>query len=294
MDSKAQTFSAHKPRLLALAYRMLGSRADAEDVLHDAWLRWAASETEEIRSSEAWLTTAVTRLSIDRLRRAKVERDSYFGPWLPEPLSEADLNSPDIVLERDEDLSIAFLTMLETLSPEERAVFVLHDVLDDDYADIAETVGKSQAACRQMVHRARERLTARRRRFLVDDATRVRMLEKFIAAATRGDRDEIMSLFSHDAVMTSDGGGKRIAAIRPLIGAKRIAWLWYAVARRQRGRFRRVLTSVNGEPGLANYYGSRLHSVAVFETDGEVIHAIYTIANPDKLRSFPEVSQPRA
>jgi RNA polymerase sigma-70 factor (ECF subfamily) len=294
MDFKAETFSANKPRLLALAYRMLGSRTDAEDALHDAWLRWAAAATDEIRSSEAWLTTAVTRLSIDRLRKAKVERESYFGPWLPEPLSEADLSSPDIALERDEDLSIAFMTMLETLSPEERAVFVLHDVMDDDYADIAETVGKSQAACRQMVHRARERLTSRRRRFLVDDATRVRMMEKFIAAANRGDRDEIMSLFASDAVMTSDGGGKRIAAIRPLVGAKRIAMLWYAVARRHPGRVTRLFTSVNGQPALANYYGDLLHSVAVLETDGEVIHAIYTIANPDKLRSFRGLSQLRA
>ena len=294
MDSKVETFSAHKPRLLALAYRMLGSRSDAEDVLHDAWLRWAGADTHEIRSSEAWLTTAVTRLSIDRLRKAKVEREAYFGPWLPEPLSEADLNSPDIALERDEDLSIAFMTMLETLSPEERAVFVLHDVLDDDYADIAETVGKSEAACRQMVHRARERLTSRRRRFLVDDATRMRMMEKFVAAANRGDRDEIMALFASDAVMTSDGGGKRVAAIRPLIGAKRIAMLWYAIARRHGGRVTRVFTSVNGQPALANYYGEFLHSVAVFDTDGEVIHAIYTIANPDKLRSFSNVSQLRA
>lgn len=294
VDSKAQTFSAHKPRLLALAYRMLGSRTDAEDVLHDAWLRWDSADAQEIRSSEAWLTTAVTRLSIDRLRRAKVEREAYFGPWLPEPLSEADLSSPELALERDEDLSIAFLTMLETLSPEERAVFVLRDVLDDDYADIAEAVGKSQAACRQMVHRARERLTARRRRFLVDDATRVRMLEKFIAAANRGDRDEIMSLFASDAIMISDGGGKATVVIRPLIGAPRIAGLWHAVARRPGDHLIRRLTAVNGQPALANYHGDRLHSVAVFETDGEVIHAIYTIANPDKLHSFRKQSQPRS
>ena len=178
VDSKAEIFQAHRPRLLGVAYRMLGAKSDAEDVLHDAWLRWDAADTTDVRSSEAWLTTAVTRLSIDRLRRAKAERDSYFGPWLPEPLSDADMSSPDVSLERDEDVSIAFLTMLETLSPEERAVFVLHDILDDDYADIAQTVGKTEVACRQMVHRARERLTSRRRRFLVDDATRIRMLEK--------------------------------------------------------------------------------------------------------------------
>jgi RNA polymerase sigma-70 factor (ECF subfamily) len=286
MDPKVAAFNALRPRLMAVAYRMLGTRSDAEDVLHDAWLRWSSADASAVRSEEAWLKTTVTRLAIDRLRRAKVERETYFGPWLPEPLSEGDMNSPDLAIERDEDLSIAFLTLLETLAPEERAVFVLHDILDDDYADIAETLGKSQAACRQMVHRARERLTARRQRYLVDDATRTRMLERFIAAAQRGDRDEIMSLFTSDAVMNSDGGGKAVAVQRPLLGANRIAWLWFALARRKTMRAERRMIRVNGEPAFASFYNGRLHSVAVIETDGERIHALYTIANPDKLRSF--------
>lgn len=289
MDQRTQTFDSLRARLLGVAYRMLGSRADAEDVLHDAWLRWTTADPAEIRSAEAWLKTTLTRLAIDRLRRAKVERENYFGPWLPEPLSDADLTSPEIELERDEDVSIAFLTMLETLAPEERAVFVLHDILDDDYADIAEMIGKSQAACRQMVHRARERLTARRKRFLVDDATRTRMLERFIAAAQRGDRNEIMSLFAHDAVMKSDGGGKAVAVWRPLFGAERISWLWYALSRRAKFSAERRIVRVNGQPALASIYNGRLHSVAVIETDGERIHALYTIANPDKLRSFRDL-----
>ncbi len=265
---------------------MLGSRSDAEDVLQDAYLRWHAADATEVRSSEAWLMTAVTRLSIDRLRKAKVERETYFGPWLPEPLSGTDMDSPEIALERDADVSIAFLTLLETLSPEERAAFVLHDIFDDDYADIAATLEKTQAACRQMVHRARERLTSKHRRFLVDDATRTRMLEKFIAAANRGDRDELISLFTNDAVMTSDGGGKALAVHRPLLGARRIALLWFAVARRSGARVHRQIVYVNGEPALAMFYSHRLHSVAAIDTDGERIHAIYSIANPDKLRSF--------
>lgn len=286
MDSKAETFQSLRPRLVALAYRMLGTRADAEDVLHDAWLRWNATDTRDVQSSEAWLKTTVTRLSIDRLRRAKVEREHYEGPWLPEPLSDADMSSPELALERDEDVSIAFLTLLETLSPEERAVFVLHDILDDDYSDIAEMIGKSQAACRQMVHRARERLTAKRRRYLVDDATRRRMLERFIEAANRGDRQQIMSLFASDSIMTSDGGGKALAVRRPLLGAERIAWLWFAVARRGRLRAERRLVRVNGEWAIASFYNGRLHSVATIETDGKQIHRFYTIANPDKLVSF--------
>jgi RNA polymerase sigma-70 factor (ECF subfamily) len=286
VNSSSNVFETLRPQLVAIAYRMLGTKSDAEDVVHDAWLRWKASDVEKIRCSQAWLKTTVTRLSIDRLRRAKVERQAYTGPWLPEPLSEAELSSPEIALERDEDISIAFMTLLETLSPEERAVFVLHDILDDDYAEIAETVGKSTAACRQLVHRAREKLTSKRRRYLVDEETRKRMLAKFIEAANRGDRSEVMKLFATHAVMISDGGGKGVAVRRPLLGAERISWLWFAVARRSELRAERRLVRVNGETAIASFYRGRLHSVATIETDGEQIHAFYTIANPDKLSAF--------
>jgi RNA polymerase sigma-70 factor, ECF subfamily len=290
-DLKTQTFAQFRARLFGIGYRMLGSRADAEDVLHDTWLRWQMSNTEDIESAEGWLVTTVTRLSIDRLRHAKVERDAYTGPWLPEPLSNSDMDSPELALEREEDISIAFLTLLEALSPEERAVFVLYDILDEDYADIAEVVGKSEAACRQMVHRSRERLTAKRRRFTVDDATRRRMLERFISAAQRGDRSELMALFANDATMLSDGGGKAVAALRPLLGAARIANLWYVVARRSSALVSRRIVHVNGEAAVATYVGDRLHSVATIETDGERILAYYSIANPDKLSSFRTLSQ---
>jgi RNA polymerase sigma-70 factor (ECF subfamily) len=292
INPKIETFTQYRARLFGIGYRMLGSRADAEDVLHDTWLRWQTSDTTDVESTEAWLVTAVTRLSIDRLRHAKVEREAYTGPWLPEPLSNAQMASPEMALEREGDVSIAFLTLLETLSPEERAVFVLHDVLDEDYADIAEIVGKTDAACRQIVHRARERLTSKRRRFNVDDATRTRMIERFIAAANRGDRDGLVALFANDATMLSDGGGKVIASLRPLEGAARIANLWYAVARRSSPEavVRRVI-HVNGELGLATYVHGHLHSVAAIETDGERILAYYSIANPDKLSSFRELSQ---
>jgi RNA polymerase sigma-70 factor (ECF subfamily) len=287
VDSKTDTFERHRARLFGLAYRMLGSRSDAEDVLQDAYVRWHEADASAVRSGEAWLTTAVTRLSIDRLRRRRTEREAYVGPWLPEPLSERDVRTPEDAAEIGDDISIAFLTLLETLSPEERAAFVLHDILDDDYADIAESLGKSEPACRQMVHRARERLTSRRRRFLVDAATRTRMLEKFLAAADRGDRDALVALFAPDAVMTSDGGGRVVAVQRPLHGAERIAWLWFAVARRRRPQPpERRIVRVNGEPGIALFIDGRLHSVAAIETDGERIHAYYSIANPDKLRSF--------
>jgi RNA polymerase sigma-70 factor (ECF subfamily) len=287
VDFGTDTFESHRARLFGLAYRMLGSKADAEDVLQDAYVRWREADASAVRSSEAWLTTAVTRLAIDRLRRLKTEREAYFGPWLPEPLSERDVRTPEDAAELDGDISIAFMTLLEALSPEERAAFVLHDILDDDYADMAESLGKSVDACRQMVHRARVRLTARRRRFVVDDTTRTRMLERFIAAADRGDRDAMVALFAPDAVMTSDGGGKAVAVFRPLHGAERIAWLWFAVARRKRPVApERRIVRVNGEPGVALYLNGRLHAIAAVETDGERISAYYSIANPDKLGSF--------
>src|SRR5690606_16838074 len=236
--------------------------ADAEDVLQDAYLRWRSVDVDELDSPQAWLTTVVTRLSIDRLRRARIEREAYVGPWLPEPLSDRDVPSPESALELEGDLSIAFLVLLETLSPNERAAFLLHDVLDEDYADVAKMLGKSEAACRQMVHRARERVTAKRRRFVVDDETRVQMLRKFIAAANDGDTEAIKALFAPDAVLISDGGGKAIAARRPLFGAERIAMLWSAVAKRARGRAERRIVRVNGQPALAQYFDGHLHSVA--------------------------------
>lgn len=286
MDSRLDIFNQHRQRLFGIAYRMLSSRADAEDVLQDAWLRWHGANTAEVRSSEAWLTTTVTRLSIDRLRRAKIEREAYFGPWLPEPLSDGDMSTPEAAAELQSDISIVFLTLLETLAPEERAAFILHDVVDDDYVDIAEALGKTEAACRQMVHRARERLTSRRRRFVVDDAVRIRMLQKFIGVVGNGNREELITLFAQDATMISDGGGKTVAVHRPLHGAERIAMLWYALARRRPDQSQRRIVWVNGEPAIALFWDGRLHSVSTIETDGECIHAYYSIANPDKLKSF--------
>lgn len=288
--SSTTEFEQHRAKLFGLAYRMLASRADAEDVVQDAFLRWREADVASVRSSEAWLKTTVTRLSIDRLRRLKTERETYVGPWLPEPLSERDVSSPELAAELDGDISIAFLTLLETLGPEERAAFVLHDVLDDDYVDIAEALGKSEAACRQLVHRARERVSSKRRRFHVNDETRVRMLERFIAVATKGDRGEIVALFAADAVHTSDGGGKATAVRRVLHGAERISWLWHVVSRWTSRKPERRVVWVNGEPGIAVYWMGRLHSVSTIETDGNVIHAFYTIANPDKLTGFKPVT----
>lgn len=287
--ANVEIFAGHRDRLFGIAYRMLGSRADAEDVLQDAWLRWHEQDASELRSTEAWLTTMVTRLAIDRLRAAKTQRAAYFGPWLPEPLAEIEVATPESHAEFASDVSVAFMHLLERLGEEERAAFVLHDVFDCDYDDIAETLGKTPAACRQLVHRARERVTTERRRFRVDEAARIDMLKRFMAAAESGDFDAIKSMFTPDALMTSDGGGKAIAVFRPLLGAARIARLWWAISRRPEAPgIERRLVRINGEVGLAFYFRGRLHSVATVDTDGERIHNYYSISNPDKLRVYAQ------
>jgi RNA polymerase sigma-70 factor, ECF subfamily len=289
MSANVEIFAGHRDRLFGLAYRMLGSRADAEDVLQDAWLRWHEQDVGALRSTEAWLTTMVTRLAIDRLRSAKTQRAAYVGPWLPEPLTDAELVTPESHAEFASDLSVAFLALLERLGEEERAAFVLHDAFDCDYDDIAETLGKTPVACRQLVHRARERVASERRRFRVDEQTRIGLLHRFIAAANSGDFAAIKAMFAPDARMTSDGGGKTVAVFRVLHGADRIARLWWAVARRAEARnIERRLVRINGETGLAFYYKGRLHSVATVDTDGERIHGYFSIANPDKLRVFAQ------
>lgn len=282
----ADAFAAERARLFGIAYRMLGSRADAEDVLQDAWLRWSESETEQPRSTQAWLTTIVTRLAIDRMRSAKAQREVYIGPWLPEPLAEVDPVTPESKAEQASDLSIAFLKLLERLGPEERAAFVLHDAFDCGYDDIAAMLGKSVAACRQLVHRARERVTSERRRFQVDEQTRLRMLERFISAANDGNIDELKSLFASDAHLISDSGGKAVAALRVLHGAERIAQLWAMIFRQQGTAVQRRIVRVNGELGLATLFNGKLHSVTAIDTDGQRIYAYYTVANPDKLADF--------
>lgn len=282
----ANAFAAERTRLLGIAYRMLGSRADAEDVLQDAWLRWNESGSADVRSTQAWLTTIVTRLSIDRLRSAKARREVYIGPWLPEPLADIDPVTPESKAELASELSLAFLSLLERLGPDERAAFVLHDAFDCDYDDIAEVLDKSAAACRQLVHRARERVMAERQRFRVDEQTRQRMLERFLEVANAGDLPAMKALFATDAHLVSDSGGKALAARRILHGAERIALLFQMIFRRNARGLERRLVRINGELGFATWFRGKLHSVTTIDTDGERIYAYYTVANPDKLREF--------
>ena len=280
------TFQTHRPRLMALAYRLLGSRADAEDVVQDAWLRWSGADPASVRDAEAWLVTATTRLGLDRLRAARRERAHYVGPWLAEPLA--------ISLEPDpapgpaqrhalaDDVSVAFLTLLEQLGPEERAAFLLKEVFDHDYAEIAELIGHSQANCRQLVHRARQRLQAGRPRFNADASQHRELLARFMHATQQGDSQAVQALLHANARLVSDGGGVVTAAIRPLLGAERIGRLFWAIA--QRGLSHTAqLGYVNGEPAILRFDGQRLHSVTTVQVVDGRIAEVYSVLNPEKL-----------
>jgi RNA polymerase sigma-70 factor (ECF subfamily) len=282
MDAMAAEFEAYRPRLFGVAYRMLGSRADAEDVLQDAWLRWHNSPGADIQSPVAWLITTTTRLCLDRLRLAKQAREHYIGPWLPEPIVTDSLPSPEMQLELADEVSVAFLAVLERLGPEERAAFLLHEVFDYDYPEIARILAKAEPACRQLVHRAKVRVREARPRFAVAQASRERLLEKFISAASSGDREAVMALLSEDAQYVSDGGGKVVAALKVLHGPERIARLYYCIARTYAGMTYHLIR-INGELGSVNIFGGKLHSILSFETDGDRIVGIYVMRNPDKL-----------
>lgn len=280
-------YAALRPRLFAIAYRMLGTRADAEDVLQDAWLRWHRADQAALQSAEAWLVTVVTRLAIDRLRAAKTEREAYVGWWLPEPLVALDERTPEAAAELAGELSMALLWVLERLSPEERAAFLLRQVFDHDYAEIAALLDKSEAACRQMVHRASERLQQERPRFDVPRDVHRRVVERFMNAARSGQTEAIRALLADDVQLVGDGGGKVPSFMEILRGAHRIASLYGELWKRHPDRVVYRMAQVNGEPGLLRYVEGRLESAQAFVTDGERIVAIYAVRNPDKLAGIP-------
>lgn len=293
MDPHTVLFERHRPRLFGLAYRMLGTPADAEDVLHDAWLRLHAQDIAALDDPEAWLVTVTTRLALDRLRRAKAEREHYVGPWLPEPLVP-ESEQPDATLERDESLTLSFLLLLERLGPEERAAFLLHEVFEYSHAESAAILGIAEDACRQRAHRAKARLREGRPRFRVDAAAQRRLLQRFIAAMAEPTLETLRSLFAEDAIHLSDGGGVARATLHPLHGAERLARLYVQLGRRFSGPCVRFeLATLNGAPALFLHEGDTLASAMWIETDGERITAIHALRHPDKLARLLSVTNPR-
>jgi len=276
-------FESIRGRLFGLAYRMTGSRADAEDIVQEAYVRWHQAQQRAIENPDAWLVTTTGRLAIDRLRRLKTEREAYVGQWLPEPIVTHD--QPDRHLDLADDLSMAFLNILERLAPEERAAFLLHDVFDVGYGEIASVLEKSESACRQVVHRARERVRSDRRRFEVTESAKAAMLQKFLAAMEARNEQALLALFAPDATWTADGGGKTAAGLHPIAGADRIARLVIGLRERFWAADRTLhVETVNGETALCMRDGARLTATISIATDGEHIHAVYAVVNPDKLK----------
>ncbi len=269
---------------------MIGTTADAEDIVQEAYLRWHQADTEEIRSAEAWLVSVVTRLSIDKLRKVSVEREKYIGPWLPEPLIASTSPTPEEELETASNLSMAYMVLLERLTPVERAAFLLHDVFDCAYPLIANILRKSEAACRQVVHRARQRVRSQQSRFKASDAALRSLINQFMAAADAGDDVTLLSLFAKDATLTSDGGGVVPAARKVVHGRSRIARLYLVLAKKLGTRLRKEILTINGEPGLVMYLDGAPLATISFETDGESITALYTVLNPQKLHRLSSVN----
>lgn len=279
----ADPFQALRPRLFGIAYRMLGVRADAEDVVQDAWLRWRDADHAALQSPEAWLVTVATRLAIDRLRAAKTEREAYVGNWLPEPLVELDEDSPERIAERLGEVSLAFLHLLERLGPEERAAYLLRQAFDYDYGEIAAMLGKTEPAVRQSVHRAVERLRLDRPRFDIPRAMHERLLQRFVAAAGSGDRSAIRALLADDVTTIGDGGGKVPSVAGGVHGGERVTNLYWANHLRLGSRLTYRVAQINGEPGLLRFVDGKIESAQAIVTDGERIVALYVVRNPDKL-----------
>jgi RNA polymerase sigma-70 factor (ECF subfamily) len=280
----AEDFESLRPYLFSMAYRLLGSASEAEDVVQDAYLRLGTAKADEIASPRAYLGTIVTRLCLDHLKSARVARESYLGPWLPEPVPTADLDpTPDEAVERREEISLAFLLLLERLTPEERAAYVLREAFDEPYDQIASVLGKSVAATRQLAHRARAHVAGGRSRFPASPREQERLTERFLAAAQRGDIQALTEAMATDVTLWSDGGDKALAARRPIAGRDAVARLLIGLMANLPADAHFSLAAINGGTGVLLWVGGELFSATTLDVAGDRVQGIRTVVNPDKL-----------
>lgn len=277
------TFEDHRPMLTRLAYRMLGSLPDADDVVQDAYLRWTQDDRAAVRSPRAYLSAVVTRLCIDRRQSFEERKKTYIGPWLPDPIVEGVTIDPSERLEAAESVSMALLLVLESLSPVERAAFLLRRVFDYDYGGIAEILGKTETNCRQLVSRAEGHLHQKRPRFEPRPEEAERLTSAFLAACSGGDMQGLLDILTPDAVLLSDGGGKAAAALAPVVGADRIARFFLGVLKKAPAGLKIRQVRVNGQPGLLLTVDGQVIQVMTFDVDQGRIAACYIVRNPDKL-----------
>jgi RNA polymerase sigma-70 factor (ECF subfamily) len=283
---ESDPLAPHRGRLLGLAYRMLGSRSDAEDVVQDAYLRFAGAQG--VHNPEAFLVTVVTRLCLDRLKSAKAQREIYVGPWLPEPVFDAEGLAADAATELADDLSFALLLALDRLSPLERAAFLLHDVFDMPFADVAAMLERTEVSCRQLATRARRAVREARPAPAAPPDRHARLLSAFGEAVASGDVSRLAGLLRADAIAVTDGGGRKTAALNPIIGADKIARFFIALAGKNIGRDIRIEPAmINGSVGALLYMDGEIDHTISMAIDGDRIAAIYIVRNPDKLRHAP-------
>lgn len=280
-----EVFEAHRAHLMALAYRMTGSVADAEDIIQEAYLRWEGAERDSVRNPRAFLSKTVTRLCLDSLTSARSRRESYVGPWLPEPVLGEGAMAVDDATGLAQDISMALMMALERLSPAERAAFLLHDVFDSSYAEIAAALGRSKAACRQLVSRARGRVQAARPRYTPSTEEHTELVRAFGAAILSGDIGALQEVIADDAVLFPDGGGRVLSALRPIYGSERVARFFFGVLKKfPLGASAQVLEeTINGALGFYIEEDGRPVQTISFEARDGRITSIYVVRNPDKL-----------
>jgi len=276
-------FEAYRALLFTIAYRMTGSAADAEDLVQDAYIRYASTDTDVVRDVKAFLVTILTRLALDRLKSAQKKREEYIGPWLPEPVFTGIDGDPYARATRDEKIEMALLRTLERLSPQERAVLLLYEVLDHDHNEIAELLGITAASSRQILHRAKERVAAEKQRFTPPPEQQRRLIESFVAAVVNGDVGTLRNVLAQDVVALADGGGKTFAAKRPVHGADAVAKLFVGIVSKFGAGVEASIEEVNGELALVGRRDDTIVSIGMFSFDGDRITEIVSIVNPDKL-----------
>jgi RNA polymerase sigma-70 factor (ECF subfamily) len=289
-DDSARTavFEHHRGLLFSIAYRMLGSVADAEDALQDAFIRWQRASETDVRSPKAFLVTIVSRLCINHLQSARVQRETYVGEWLPEPLVTEPGSDVSHIAQVDESVSMAMLLLLERLTPVERAVFLLGEIFDYTHAEIAGMLGIGEANCRQLLKRARQHVRKERPRFSASGRHHTELLERFYRAAGNGDMDSLLALLTKDVVMHTDGGGKANALPLPIYGPDKVARATvFGLTKLKTLNPLQRIAEINGVPGFVNYVAGRPQSVFTIEVHDGRIRAIYIVTNPEKLSRLP-------
>lgn len=287
--SEQEPFLEYRPLLFSIAYRMLGGVADAEDAVQETYLRWhrALSSDEEIHNPKGWLTTTISRVCLDILGSARKQREQYIGPWLPEPIAGVTPDVAETTVDFD-SLSTAFMVLLESLSPKERAVFLLHDVFRYDFAAVGEIVGESEAYCRQLAKRARAHMSDRRPRFVADPSHRDRLTSLFAHAVSEGNMPALLETLAEDVVIYSDGGGKVNAARKPVVGREKAATFLTRIRKLGPPDFEFRIEPINGQPGIITAYYGMIYNVTTFEMSETGIRSIYIMANPDKLQPIAQ------